>query len=296
MNRLSTSDRVRVVAALVEGNSISSTARMTGISKPTILKLLAEFGEVCKAFHDREVRDVPSQRIQCDEVWAFCRCKQKNVRPELASVFGVGDVWTWTAIDADTKLMVAWAVGSRDGGYAAEFMADVASRLKNRVQLTTDGHKAYLDAVSDAFGTNIDYAMLIKIYGPEIAGPGRYSPPVVIGTDCHAISGSPERKHVSTSYVERSNLTVRMGMRRYTRLTNGFSKKVENHELMTTIFFVYYNYCRVHQTLRVTPAMEAGLTDHVWGIEEFVALLEEKELAAIAAGALKRGTYRKSAK
>lgn len=273
MNKLSTVNRVQVISALVEGNSINSTVRMTGISKPTILKLLAELGEACKAFHDREVRDLPARRIQCDEVWAFCHCKQKNVKPELEGVFGIGDVWTWTAIDADTKLMVAWAIGTRDGGYAAEFMNDVAARLSTRVQLTTDGHAAYLDAVSDAFGTKIDYAQLIKLYGPTIPGAARYSPVACIGIEKREISGLPERKHISTSYVERSNLTVRMGMRRYTRLTNGFSKKVENHAHMTTIFFTYYNYCRIHQTLRTTPAIEAGLTDRFWEISDLINLL-----------------------
>jgi IS1 family transposase len=273
MNKASIQDRIRVVAALVEGNSINSTVRMTGTAKTTILRLLAQLGKACKAFHDREVRDVPSRRIQCDEVWAFCHCKQKNVKPELKGVFGIGDVWTWTAIDADTKLMVSWAVGTRDGGYAAEFMNDVASRLSNRVQLTTDGHAAYLDAVSDAFGTNIDYAQLIKLYGPTIPGAARYSPAACIGICKIERSGQPDLKHVSTSYVERSNLTVRMGIRRYTRLTNGFSKKVENHEYMTTIFWVYYNYCRIHQTLRTTPAMEAGLTDRLWEIEDLLNLI-----------------------
>jgi IS1 family transposase len=273
MNKLNIAKRVQVIAALVEGNSINSTVRMTGISKPTILKLLADLGKACKGFHDREVRDVPAQRVQCDEVWAVCHCKQKNIKPKLQGVFGVGDVWTWTAIDADTKLMIAWSVGTRDGGYAAEFMNDVASRLSTRVQLTTDGHHAYLDAVNDAFGTNIDYAQLIKIYGPTIPGPARYSPAACTGIEKRAICGNPERLDISTSYVERSNLTVRMGMRRYTRLTNGFSKKVENHEHMTTIFFTYYNYCRIHQTLKVTPAMEAGLTDRLWEIEDLINLL-----------------------
>lgn len=274
MNKLTNAKRIQVIAALVEGNSINSTVRMTGIAKTTILRLLAKLGEACQKFHDREVRDLPSQRIQCDEVWAFCHCKQANTRPELKGIVGIGDLWTWTAIDADTKLMVAWSIGTRDGGYANEFMTDVAARLSTRVQLTTDGHRAYLDAVNDAFGTNIDYAMLIKQYGPEIGGPGRYSPPVCIGVDCHAISGAPDRKHVSTSYVERSNLTVRMSMRRYTRLTNGFSKKFENHIAMTNIFFVYYNYCRIHQTIKTTPAMEAGLTDKLWEVEDLIALID----------------------
>ena len=274
MNKLTTAKQVQVVSALIEGNSIASIVRMTGVAKTTILRLMTKFGEACQAFHDREVRDVPARRIQCDEVWAFCHCKQKNVRDELKGTIGIGDIWTWTALDADTKLMVGWAIGTRDGGYAAEFMNDIAGRLSNRVQLTTDGHKAYLDAVNDAFGTNVDYAMLIKVYGPELAGPGRYSPPACIGTQTCAVSGNPDRSHVSTSYVERSNLTVRMGMRRYTRLTNGFSKKFENHIAMTTIFFVHYNYCRIHQTLKTTPAMQAGLTDRLWEIEDLLKLMD----------------------
>ena len=273
MNKLIAADRVRVIAALIEGCSINSTVRMTGISKPTILKLIVQLGEACGKFHDREVRDVPSRRVQCDEVWAFCHCKQKNVKPELKGIVGYGDVWTWTAIDADTKLMIAWNIGTRDGGAAANFMNDVAERLSTRVQLTTDGHAAYLDAVNDSFGTNIDYAQLIKMYGPTPAGAGRYSPAACTGIEKRPVSGTPDLKHVSTSFVERANLTVRMGMRRYTRLTNGFSKKVENHIAMTTIFFTYYNYCRIHMTLKTTPAMAAGLTDKLFEIDDLIALL-----------------------
>jgi IS1 family transposase len=270
MNKLNTADRVRVVAALVEGNSINSTVRMTGISKPTILKLIRDLGDACANFHDREVQDVPAKRVQADEVWAFCQCKQKNVKAENAGVLGHGDVWTWTAIDADTKLMIAWRIGTRD---ATEFLRDVASRLSTRIQLTTDAHGVYRDAVNDNFGTNIDYAQLIKIFGQTFAGPARYSPAACMGIEKRKIYGDPDSDHISTSYVERSNLTVRMGMRRYTRLTNGFSKKIENHVAMTTIFFVYYNYCRIHMTLKVTPAMEAGLTDRLWEIADLVNLL-----------------------
>jgi len=274
MNKLSTEERVRVIAALVEGSSINSTVRMTGISKPTILKLLADLGKACKAFHDEHVVNVAAKRVQCDEIRAFVEMKQKNVPVERKSEFGVGDTWTWTAIDADSKLMISWMVGLRDAGYAHEFIHDVASRLTSRVQLTTDGLKAYLEAVENAFGGDIDYAQLIKLYGPEKAGPGRYSPPQCIGCEEHAISGDPDRAHVSTSYVERANLTMWMGMRRFTRLTNAFSKKVENHAHMVAIFFTYYNWCRIHQSLRVTPAMEAGLTDRLWEIEDLVALID----------------------
>lgn len=274
MNKLSIKEQAAVIRGLIEGNSIASLVRMTGVAKTTILRLLAKFGKDCKAFHDREVRDLPSQRIQCDEIWAFCHCKQKNVRTELQGQFGIGDVWTWTGIDADTKLMIAWMVGTRDGGYGAEFMNDLSSRLANRVQLTTYGHSVYRDAVNDAFGTNVDYAQLIKLYGPTIPGPARYSPAACTGIEKRPVCGDPDAKQISTSYVERSNLTVRMGVRRYTRLTNAHSKKVENHTHMTTIFFVTYNYCRIHQTLRVTPAMEAGLTDRVWEIEDLLELFK----------------------
>jgi IS1 family transposase len=292
MNKLNTADRVKVIATLVEGNSIASTSRMTGISKRAILKLMVKVGNACADFHNREVRDVPAERVQCDEVWAFCHCKARNVKPELKGIVGVGDVWTWTAIDADTKLMISWLVGARDGGYASEFMNDLSSRLSTRVQLTTDGHGAYPDAVNDAFGPDVDYAQLIKIYGETNPGPGRYSPPSVTGTKRETVCGAPEDRHISTSYVERSNLTIRMGIRRYTRLTNGFSKKLENHVAMTTLFFVHYNYCRIHKTLRVTPAMQAGLTDRVWELADLIGLVEAKETAAIAGGSLKRGSYK----
>jgi len=273
MNKLSTADRVRVISALVEGCSIRSTVRMTGVAKNTIAKLLIEIGEACKAYHDDHVCHLLTKRIQCDEIWAFCYAKQKNVPPEKAGQFGYGDIWTWTALDSDSKLIVSYMVGLRDAGYAHEFMRDVASRLARKVQLTTDGLRVYLDAVDDAFGGDVDYAQLIKIYGPDKSSPGRYSPPEVVGIEQEEICGSPEPRHVSTSFVERQNLTMRMSMRRFTRLTNGFSKKFENMQHAVALNFMYYNFCRVHQTLRVTPAMEAGLADHVWEIEELVALI-----------------------
>lgn len=273
MNCLSTPDRVRVVAALVEGCSIRSTVRMTGVAKNTIVKLLANLGTACAAYHDEKVRGLTCKRIQCDEIWAFCYAKQKNVPEDKKGTFGYGDVWTWTGIDADTKLIVSYMLGRRDATYANAFMQDVAERVVNRIQLTTDGLRSYLDAVYNAFGSDIDYAMLIKVYGPDTSGAGRYSPPVVksVTTDVHC--GTPEPKGVSTSFIERQNLSMRMGMRRFTRLTNAFSKKLENHEHNVALYFMHYNFCRVHQTLRVTPAMEAGLADHVWEIEELVALL-----------------------
>jgi IS1 family transposase len=274
MNQLNSEKRAAVVAALVEGNSIRSTVRMTGVAKNTVVKLLLDLGEACTMLHDQAVRDVRSRRVQCDEIWSFVYSKQKNVPAEKAGQFGVGDVWTWTAIDADSKLIVSWLVGTRDAGSAYVFMQDVASRLRGRVQLTTDGHKPYLAAVEDAFGTDIDYAMLQKIYGSDQQAEKRYSPAQCLGCKAETVIGSPDPKHVSTSYVERQNLTMRMSMRRFTRLTNAFSKKVENHAAAIALYFVYYNFCRVHQTLRVTPAMESGLTDRVWTVADLVALLD----------------------
>lgn len=276
MNKLSNAEQVQVITALVEGNSINSTVRMTGIGKPTILRLIRKLGTACQKFHDDRVRGLTTRKIQCDELWAFCHCKAKNVRQELQGVFGIGDVWTWTALDANSKLMISWLVGLRDGGYATEFMNDVAGRLANRVQLTTDGHKAYLEAVENAFGGSmgVDYAQLIKMYGEPRQSEARYSPAECIGVQEKHVCGMPDSRHVSTSFVERSNLTVRMGMRRYTQLTNGHSKKVDNHIAMTAIFFTYYNWCRIHQTIRVTPAMEAGLTSRVFEIEDLICMMD----------------------
>lgn len=274
MNRLSTSERVQVVAALVEGNSINSTVRMTGVSKPTILKLLANLGEACQRFHDERVRGLTCKRLECDEIWAFIHAKAKNVPEAKRGQPGYGDSWTWTAVDADTKLMVGWLISADRAKEAAnEFMIDVAGRLTHRVQLTTDGLGSYLDAVYRAFGNNVDHAVLVKKYGNEAAGAGRYSPPVVTGVEKTVHCGCPEHAKISTSYVERSNLTIRMGIRRYTRLTNAFSKKLENHRHMTAIFFTYYNFCRRHMTLGATPAMAAGLADRAWGIADLIGLI-----------------------
>lgn len=272
MNKLSTAKRVAVVSALVEGCSIRSTVRMTGVSKNTIAKLLLELGAACTRYQDETLRNLRCKRVQCDEIWSFVGGKDKNL-PEEKKNAGLGSVWTWTAIDADTKLIASWLVGSRDASSAYEFMQDVASRIKTRVQLTTDGHKPYLAAVEDAFGSDIDYAVLQKLYGSEQSDEKRYSPAVCIGTKQETITGTPDPKHVSTSYVERQNLTMRMSMRRFTRLTNAFSKKVENHAAAVALYFMYYNFGRIHQTLRVTPAMEMGVASHVWSIEEIVALL-----------------------
>jgi IS1 family transposase len=274
MNRLSTEQRVRVVAALVEGNSLRAISRMTGISRNTADKLLVDLGTACSEYQDRVLRNLNCQRIQCDEIWSFVGAKEKNTTPEKKRQ-GWGDVWTWVALDADTKLVPCWFVGTRDAGAAYHFMHDLAGRLAHRVQLTTDGHGAYLGAVEDAFGAGIDYAQLIKIYGkpPEENADVRYSPAQCMGARKAVISGQPQFEHVSTSYTERQNLTMRMSMRRFTRLTNGFSKKVENHEHSIAIHYMHYNFARIHQSLRVTPAMEAGIADHVWELEEIVALL-----------------------
>jgi IS1 family transposase len=277
MNRLSTETRAQVVAALVEGNSIRATCRMTGVAKNTVVKLLVELGEVCARYQDRTLRGLTCRRIQCDEIWSFCYAKAKNVPAKHKGEFGYGDVWTWTAIDADSKLVLSWCIGGRDSYTALAFMQDVARRLTQRVQLTTDGHKAYLDAVERTFGQNIDYAMLQKLYGSDAEQEKRYSPAKCIGTDIQRIQGRPDPKHISTSYVERQNLTMRMGMRRFTRLTNAFSKKVQNLGHAVALHFMYYNFCRRHQTLGMTPAMAVGLADHEWSIDEVIALLEERE-------------------
>lgn len=274
MNKLSTEEKVRVVACLVEGNSLRATVRMTGVHRTTVQKLLVELGAACSAYQDKALRSLKCKRLQCDEIWSFVGCKQKNVTPDNSEK-GYGDIWTWTAIDADTKLVPCWFVGTRDAGAAYHFMHDLAGRLANRVQLTTDGHRAYLEAVEDAFGCQIDYAMLIKIYGNTAEGSEvRYSPAVCMGARKAVIAGRPDHAHVSTSFAERQNLTMRMSMRRFTRLTNAFSKKVENLEAAVALHFMHYNFARVHQTLRVTPAMEAGVSDHVWSIQEIVGLLE----------------------
>lgn len=278
MNRLSTEERARIVSCLVEGNSIRATVRMTGASKNTVAKLLADLGAACSAYQDKVFRNLKLTRIQCDEIWSFVGCKQKNVETTEHMRKQWGDVWTWTALDAQTKLVPCWFVGDRSAGSAYHFIHDLKDRLATRVQLTTDGHKAYLSAVEDAFGADVDFAQLVKIYGNEV-GPGskapevRYSPAQCMGARKTVISGMPELQHVSTSHTERQNLTMRMSMRRFTRLTNGFSKKLENHEHALAIYFMYYNFARIHQTLRVTPAMEAGISDHVWSLEEMVGLI-----------------------
>jgi IS1 family transposase len=274
MNRLSTAQRVAVVKALVEGCSIRARVRLTGVAKNTITKLLLELGAACSSYQHQALVNLPCKRVQADEIWSFVGAKDKNIPEEKMGQFGIGSVWTWTAICADTKLCVSHLVGTRDAGAAYEFMMDVASRLRNRVQLTTDGHGPYLQAVEAAFGADIDYATLVKVYGADPLAEKRYSPAECLGCDVKVIAGDPNPKHISTSYVERQNLTMRMSMRRFTRLTNAFSKKVENHAAAIALYFMYYNFARVHQTLRVTPAMEAGVAKHVWTIEDIVALLD----------------------
>lgn len=284
MNKLSTERRSQIIKCLVEGNSIRSTCRMTGASKGTVLKLIEEIGTVCAEYQDRTLRNLTCKRLECDEIWSFVGCKQKNVPADKKARMDIGDVWTWTAIDADTKLAPCWYIGPRDAASAYFFMKDLASRLSHRVQLTTDGHKPYLSAVEAAFGRGgIDYAMLVKHYGTDPQNETRYSPAICIGADKEGIFGNPDEELISTSYVERQNLTMRMSMRRFTRLTNGYSKKLENHEHAVALHFMWYNFGRVHTSLRVTPAMEAGVSDHIWTAEEIVGLLETKEAAEEAA-------------
>jgi IS1 family transposase len=274
MNELSTEERSRIVSALVEGNSMRAISRMTGIARNTIDKLLCDLGRACSDYQDKTFRNLKSKRVQCDEIWSFVQAKEKNCTIEMKKK-GAGDVWTWVALDPDTKLVPCWFIGQRDAGCAYHFMHDLAERLAHRVQLTTDGHRAYLSAVEDAFGAGIDYAMLQKIYGNSEQGPEtRYSPAICMGARKAVISGSPDFAHISTSYIEAQNLTMRMSMRRFTRLTNGHSKKLENHEHAVAIHYMYYNFARIHSSLRVTPAMEAGISDHVWDLEEIVALLD----------------------
>lgn len=278
------SKRVAVVSALVEGNSLRSTCRMTGVAMNTVLKLLAELGWACADLHDERVRGVDAKRIQCDEIWQFVGAKAKNVSEEKRAV-GWGDCWTWTAIDADSKLIIAYEIGERSPHNCYEFMKDLKSRLtpNARPQMTTDGLIHYRDAVDHSFGIDVDFAMLQKHYGKKPADASaatRYSPAKFTSSTKEVIRGNPDSRHISTSFVERQNLTMRMSMRRFTRLTNGFSKKIENHMAATALHFAYYNFCRVHQTLRVTPAMEAGLTDSVWSIEQLVGLLDRRNAVA----------------
>jgi len=274
MNKLKPEKQKQIIAALIEGNSIRATCRMTDTAKGTVLKLLADIGKVCAEYQDKVFRDLPCKKIQCDEIWSFCYAKEKNVPEDKQGEFGFGDVWTFTSICADSKLVPAWHIGRRDLPNATIFMKNLAGRLKNRVQLTTDGHGMYLNSVEDAFGSEIDFSQLIKLFGPSEEKERRYSPAQCNGTIKDRIKGNPDPKFVSTSFVERQNLTMRMSMRRFTRLTNAFSKKVENLGHAVALHFMNYNFCRIHQTLRVTPAMEAGVTDRLWDIEDILGLLK----------------------
>ncbi|MBS4050778.1 MAG: IS1 family transposase [Methylomonas sp.] len=293
MNKLDSVERARILHLLCEGQSIRAVTRLTGASKNTVTKLLIDAGKACMAYHDANVRNVKAKRVQVDEIWSFTYAKQKNVPTAKAAPADAGDTWTWTAIEADTKLIVSYFVGGRDGECAMWFMDDLASRLANRVQLTSDGHKAYLEAVEGAFGCDVDYAILNKIYGtvPE-AAKGRYSPAVCLGAKKERIEGNPDPAHVSTSYVERNNLTMRMHMRRFTRLTNAFSKKVENHAYAVALHMMYYNFVRVHSKLRMSPAMAAGVAERLWEVADIVALVEAVEEQSAPK---KRGPYAKRA-
>ena len=277
MNRLDTEKRTRILAALVEGNSIRATGRMVGVSKNTVTKLLAGVGAACQVYHDKAVCGLTCKRLQCDEIWAFCYSKQKNVPAGHEGEYGYGDVWTWTAIDSDTKLIASYWIGVRTPTDAREFMLDLAGRIINLAQLTTDGLGAYPDAVYEAFGSHVDYAQLIKTYSAERAGAARYSPAKCTGARKQHVISCPEPQHISTSHVERQNLTMRMSMRRFTRLTNAFSKKVENLEHAVALHFMHYNFCRKHQTLGTTPAVAAGIADRAWTLADLIGLLEKIE-------------------
>ncbi len=288
MKQLSTSDRAKILHLLCEGSSIRAITRITGVSKNTVAKLLGDVGRACMAYHDEHARNLTSKRVQVDEAWSFVYAKQKNVAGAKAAPDGAGDVWTWVALDADTKFVASYFVGGRDGECAMWFIDDLRSRLANRVQLTSDGHRAYLEAVEGAFGADVDYAQIVKIYGasPESA-KGRYSPADCTGIKKTKIEGNPDFDHVSTSFVERQNLTMRMHMRRFTRLTNAFSKKVENHAYSVALHMMYYNFVKIHSKLRVTPAMAAGVSDRLWEMSDIVALWE-----AVEPKAGKRGSYK----
>jgi IS1 family transposase len=294
MNKLPLEKRVQILSMLCEGSSMRSISRVAGVSFNAVNKLLVDAGKVCAAHHDATVRNVTAKRIQCDEIWSFCYAKHRAVKlaakEQKEMPEGAGDAWTWTALDADSKLIVSYLTGNRNAECAAIMMNDLQSRLANRVQLTTDGHKAYLRAIENTFGNDIDYAMLVKLYGNAHGPKGRYSPAECIGIIKEPIGGTPDADHVSTSYVERSNLSMRMSMRRFTRLTNAFSKRIENHAAALSLYFTFYNFVRQHKTLRVSPAMAAGIADRLWDMSDIVALID-------AAGVPpSRGPYKKRAR
>lgn len=291
MNKLDTPKRAVILNMLVEGMSMRSISRTVGVSINTVTKLMVEAGEACAAYHDETVRNVNSTKVQCDEIWSFCYAKDKNVKAAKVAPNGAGDVWTWTAIDCDSKMILSYEVGDRSGATAIEFMDDLRARLANRVHLTTDGHKAYLEAVEGPFGGDVDYAMLIKLYGAPAGSRGherKYSPAECADIKKKVVAGNPDKRDVSTFYVERQNLSMRMGMRRFTRLTNGFSKKLENHLHMLSLYFVHYNFVRIHKTLKCTPAMAAGVSDTLHDMEWVVGLID-----AAAPAPKKRRPYEK---
>lgn len=279
MNKLDAKTRTQVIGCLLEGCSIRATVRVTGVSKKAVMRLLVEAGAVAAKFQDRMFHGLNCHRLQLDELWGFCYCKQSNVTGEIAAKNpGAGDVWLWVAIDADSKLVPCWRLGDRGAYSASVFVSNLASRLRGRVQLTSDGHKAYLDAIEGAFGCEVDYAMLVKLYGTDQhEDERRYSPAVCIGCSAQIVSGDPAPAHISTSFAERQNWTVRTNMRRYTRLSNGFSRKIENHAAAVALYYFAYNFVRIHRTLRVTPAMAAGVTDRLFEVSDLVALLEAEE-------------------
>lgn len=279
MNKLPASTRAQILKCLVEGNSIRATCRLTGAAKATVSKLLIDAGRACMEFQDYTLRNLSTQRCQVDEIWSFVHCKDRTLPSATAAPEGAGDVWTWVALDADSKLAINWLVADRSPQACREFLADTYARLANRVQLTSDAYGAYYRSMCQVFGNKVDYAQLVKTYGksPDTQSFARYSPPIVTAAKKRRRIGNPDMEHVSTSYVERQNLTMRMQMRRFTRLTNAFSKKVENHALAVSLHFFFYNFCRKHQTLKMTPAMAAGLTDRVWGVDSIVKLIEERE-------------------
>lgn len=276
MNRLPLQKRAQILGLLVEGTSLRATSRLADVSINTVTKLLVDLGAACLKYQADTLRDLPCKRVQVDEIWAFCYAKRMNVATAKAAPEGAGDIWTWTAICADTKLVPSWYVGERSAEAATEFAVDLAGRMKDRIQLTSDGFINYRKAVEAAFGIDVDYGQLVKQYGSVNPGPGRYSPPVCTGAVKERMVGRPDPKHISTSFVERQNLTMRMSMRRFTRLTNAFSKKVENHTHAVAVHFMYYNFGRIHKTLRITPAMAAGVSDHVWSLEEICGLVENR--------------------
>lgn len=274
---------------LVEGMSMRSVSRLADVSINTVTKLLIEAGVACAKYHDENVRNVKAKRVQCDEIWSFCYAKKKNVETAKAAPEFAGDVWTWTALDSESKLIISYLVGGRDSDYALEFMEDIAARVSNRIQMTTDGHKAYMEAVEDSFAGDIDYAQLVKLYGKTSeSAKGRYSPAECTGSFKRKMNGNPDLQYVSTSHVERMNLSIRMGNRRFTRLTNAFSKKIDNHIHMLSLYFLHYNFCRIHKTIKVSPAMQAGLTDTLHDVEWIVSLIDD-----LPTKSKKRGPYKK---